>query len=80
MNWLIPVASIELGASCEPLRCHMLKIVRPYIFWDVYRFEIHPNRNIVPALETPISRGFFPFFVLHTKNHATYFTQPKITF
>jgi hypothetical protein len=32
-------------------------------------------------LETPIPCGFFlPFFVLHTKNHATYFTQPKITF
>jgi len=26
------------------------------------------------------SRFFLPFFVLHTKNHATYFTQPKITF
>ena len=25
-------------------------------------------------------RFFLPFFVLHTKNHATYFTQPKITF
>jgi hypothetical protein len=26
------------------------------------------------------SRFFLPFFVLHIKNHATYFTQPKITF
>jgi hypothetical protein len=25
-------------------------------------------------------RVFLPFFVLHTKNHATYFMQPKITF
>jgi len=81
MNWPIPVASTGLWASCEPLRRHVLKIVRPYIFRDVYQFEIPPNRNIIPALETPIPRGFFwSFFVLHTKNHATYFTQPKITF
>jgi len=59
MNWPIPVASTRLWASCEPLRRHMFKIVRPYIFRDVYRFEIPPNRNIVPALETPIPRGFF---------------------
>jgi hypothetical protein len=72
MNWPIPVASTGLWASCEPLRGHVLKIVRPYIFRDVYQFEIPPNRNIIPALETPIPRGFFlPFFVLHTKNHAT---------
>jgi len=33
------------------------------------------------SLENPyLSRFFLPFFVLHTKNHATYFTQPKITF
>jgi len=62
MNWSIPVANTGLGASCEPLRCHMLKIVRPYIFWDVYRFEIPPNRNIVSTLETLISRGFFFLF------------------
>jgi len=52
MNWPIPVASTGLWASCEPLKRHVLKIVRPYIFRDVYRFEIPPNRNIVPALET----------------------------
>jgi len=81
MNWPILVASTGLWASCEPLKRHVLKIVRPYIFRDVYQFEIPPNRNNVPALETPISRVFFlPFFVLHTKNHTTYFTQPKITF
>jgi hypothetical protein len=80
MNWPISVASTGLWASCEPLRRHALKIVRSYIFWDVYWFEIPLNRNIVPALETPIPRGFFlPFSVLHTKNHTTY-TQPKITF
>jgi hypothetical protein len=56
----------------------MLKIVRPYIFWDVYQFEIPPNRHVVPALETPISRGFFAFFVIHTKNHATYFHSEKL--
>jgi len=27
-----------------------------------------------------LSRFFLSFFVLHTKNHATYFTQSKITF
>jgi len=81
MNWPIPVASTGLWASCEQLRRHVLKIVWPYIFRDVYRFEISLNRNIVPALETPIPCGFFClFFVLHTKNHATYFTQPKMTF
>ena len=33
------------------------------------------------SLENPYhSRFFLPFFVLHTKNHATYFTQPKIIF
>ena len=76
MNWPIPVASTGLWASCEPLRRHVLKIVRPYIFQDVYRFEIPPNRNIVPALEAPISRGFFcPFCVSYQKScnllHAT---------
>jgi len=76
MNLSIPVASTRLWASCEPLRCHVLKIVRPYMFWDVYRFEIPPNRNIVPALETPISRGFFcPFCASYQKScnllHAT---------
>jgi len=77
MNWPISVASTGLWASCEPLRHHMLKIVRPYIFQDVYQFEIPPNCNIVPALETPIPRGFF--FVLfcasyqksHNLLHAT---------
>jgi len=79
MNWPIPVASTGLWASCEPLRRHVLKIVRPYIFRDVYRFEIPPNRHVVPALETPISRGFFlSFFVIHTKNHATYFHSKKL--
>jgi hypothetical protein len=62
MNWPIPVASTGLWASCEPLRHHVLKIVRPYIFWDVYRFEIPPNRNIVPALKIPIPCGFFCLF------------------
>jgi hypothetical protein len=71
MNWPIPVTSTRLWASCEPLRRHVLKIVRPYIFRDVYRFEIPPNRNIVPALETPIPRGFFCTFLCFI---------PKITF
>jgi len=62
MNWPIPVASTGLWASCEPLRHHVLKIVWPYFFRDVYRFEIPPNRNIVPALETPIPSGFFCLF------------------
>jgi len=62
MNWPIPVASTGLWTSCEPLRRHVLKIVRPYIFHDVYQFEILPNRHVVPALETPISRSFFAFF------------------
>jgi hypothetical protein len=53
----------RLWASCEPLRRHVLKIVRPYIFRDVYRFEIPPNRNIVPAFEIPIPRGFFYLFL-----------------
>jgi len=76
MNWPISVASTGLWASCELLRRHVLKIVRPYIFRDVYRFEIPPNRNIVPALETPISRGLFcPFLCFIPK-----ITQPKITF
>jgi hypothetical protein len=63
MNWPISVASTGLWASCEPLRRHVLKIVRPYIFRDVYQFEIPPNRNIVPALETPIPRGFVCIFL-----------------
>jgi hypothetical protein len=62
MNWPIPVASTELWASCEPLKRHVLKIVRPYIFRDVYRFEIPPNRNIILVLETPIPRSFFCLF------------------
>jgi len=61
MNWPIPVASTELWASCEPLRRHVLKIGRPYIRWDVYRFEIPPNRHVIPTLEILISRGFFAF-------------------
>jgi len=76
MNWQIPVASTGLWASSEPLRRHVLKIVRPYIFRDVYRFEIPPNRNIVPALETPIPRGLFCLFCASYKKsrnllHAT---------
>jgi hypothetical protein len=76
MNWPISVASTGLWASCEPLRRHMLKIVWPYIFRDVYRFEIPPNRNIVPALETPIPHGFFVLFCASYKKsrnllHAT---------
>jgi len=79
MNWPIPVAITGLWALCEPLRHNVLKIARPYIFRDVYRFEIPPNRHVVPALETPISCGFFlPFFMLHTKNHATYFHREKL--
>jgi len=76
MNWPIPVANTGLWASCELLKRHVLKIVWPYIFWDIYRFEIPPNRNIVPALETPIPRGFFALFcALYKKSrnllHAT---------
>ena len=76
MNWPIPVASTGLWASCEPLIRHVLKIVRPCIFRDVYRFEIPPNCNIVPALETPIPRGFCcPFCASYKKSrnllHAT---------
>jgi hypothetical protein len=62
MNWPIPVASIGLLASCEPLRRHVLKIAWPYIFRDVYRFEIPPNHHVILALETPISHVFFAFF------------------
>ena len=62
MNWPIPVARTGLWVSGEPLRHHVLKIVWPYIFRDVYRFEIPPNRNIVPTLEPPIPRCFFALF------------------
>jgi len=78
MNWLILVASTGLWASCEPLRRHVLKIVRPYIFRDVYRFEISLNRHVILTLKTPISHSFLSFFVLHTKNHATYFHSEKL--
>jgi hypothetical protein len=76
MNWSIPVASTRLWASCEPLKRHVLKIVLPYIFRDVYWFEIPSNRNIVSALETPIPRSFFcPFCASYQKSrnllHAT---------
>jgi hypothetical protein len=81
MNWPIPVANTGLWALYEPLRRHVLKIVWTYIYRDVYRFEVPPNRHIVPALETLISRGFvLPFFVLHTKNYATYFHSEKLDF
>ena len=78
MNWPIPVVSTGLWASCEPLKRHVLKIVQLYIFQDVYRFEIPSNRHVIPSLETPISHGFFAFFVIHTKNHATYFHNEKL--
>ena len=76
MNWPILVASTGLLASCEPLRRHVLKIVRLYIFQDVYQFEIPPNHNIVPTLEPPIVYCFFnPFLGLYQKSrnllHAT---------
>jgi hypothetical protein len=81
MNWPVPIANTRLRALCEPLRRDVLKILQPYICRDVYRFEIPPNRHVVQALETLISRGFFlPFFVLHTKNHATYFHSEKLDF
>jgi hypothetical protein len=63
INWPIPVANTVLWAPCEPLRRHELKIVRPYICRDVYWFEIPPNRHVVPALETIISRGCFCLFL-----------------
>jgi hypothetical protein len=75
MNWPISVASTGQWASCELLRRHVLKIVRPYIFRDVYRFEIPPNRHVVPTLET---LTLTIFFVIHTKNHATYFHSEKL--
>ena len=62
MNWPIPVANTELWATYEPLRRHVLKIVRPYIFQDVYQFEIPTVRNIVPDLEPYITHSFFAFF------------------
>jgi len=87
INWLIPVARTGLWASCAPLRRHVLKIVRPYIFRNVYRFEIPLNHNIVPALETPIPRGFFSRFCTsyqksHNLLHATknYISKNKFFF
>jgi hypothetical protein len=93
MNWPIPVASTGLWVSCEPLRRHVLNIVRPYIFQDVYRFEIPPNHNIVPALKTPIPHGFFVLFcasyqksrnLLHTtKNYISkhkFFSKKNLVF
>jgi len=62
MNWSIPVASTGLWASCEPLRRHVHKIVQPYIFRDVYQFEIPPNRNIVSALKPLSLVVFFALF------------------
>jgi hypothetical protein len=76
MNWPIPVASSGLWALGELLRRHVLKIVRPYIFRDIYKLEIPPNCNIIPALETHIPRGFFALFCTSYKKlrnllHAT---------
>jgi len=80
MNLPVLVVGTGLWASCEPLRPHMLNILRPYIPRDVWRFEIPLNRHVIPTLDTVISRVFFDFFVFHTKNHGTYFHSEKLDF
>jgi hypothetical protein len=49
MNLSVPVVGIGLWASCEPLKCHMLNILRPYIPRDEWQFEFPPNRHLIPA-------------------------------
>jgi hypothetical protein len=44
-----------------------------------HRYPSKPQHH--SSLGNPyLLQVFLPFFVLHTKNHATYFMQPKITF
>jgi hypothetical protein len=50
MNLPVPVVGSGLLTSCEPLRRHVLNILRPYILQDVWRLEIPPNRHVIPAL------------------------------
>jgi hypothetical protein len=50
MNLAIPVVGIGLWESCEPLKHHMLDILRLYILQDVWQPEIPPNHHVIPAL------------------------------
>jgi len=49
MNLPVPVVGTKLWASCKPLRRHVLNILRPYIPWDEWRFELPPNHHLIPA-------------------------------
>jgi hypothetical protein len=80
MNLPVTVVGTELWALCESHRHHVLNILRPYNPQDVWLFKIPPNRHVILPLETVISRVFFGFFVIHTKNHATYFHSDKLDF
>jgi len=62
MNLPIPIVGTRLWASCEPLKYHMLDILRPYILQDVWRLEIPLNHHVIPALQTIIFGIFFGFF------------------
>ena len=80
MNLPVSVIGTGLWALCEPLRCHVLNILRPYIPWDEWRFELPSNRHLIPAFKTVTFRIYFCFFLCHTKNHATYFHSNKLEF
>jgi hypothetical protein len=59
-------------------------VYKPFFVVQTPLFVLHETLWVArtcSSLGNPYpSRVFLPFFVFHTKNHATYFTQPKITF
>jgi hypothetical protein len=62
-NWTmnIPVLIFHTGIwlSRETRKYHVLKVSRPYNFWDVWRFEILPNHHVIPAWKFSFFHIFF---------------------
>jgi len=81
INLSVPVVGIGLWASCEPLRRHMLNILRPYIppgcmaVWNSSKMSRHSSLG-----DHYLSCTYLPFFVFHFKNHTTYFHSENFDF
>jgi hypothetical protein len=48
-HFLVSIVGTRLWVLCEPLRRHVLNILRPYIPRDEWRFEFPPNRHLIPS-------------------------------
>jgi hypothetical protein len=62
MNLYVPVLRLEPWPLYETLKHHVLDVSFPYILWDVWRFEIPPNRHVVLAWKI-VFFSMFLFFL-----------------